>query len=169
MTNPAVVILTDPARCQLAGAETLMQALLQVQQLSNAGVPASQAFCDHPTAAMEFIEAYSKAYPALQLQTSDLPLPQHLYSLVADGRLNPLPPAITAETAKLEQAGQHYPLYVLSLGAPEALMQALQHNNLAKSSIRVLEIAPIEQERAEPVSVAEAVAAAPLARSSWLA
>jgi hypothetical protein len=169
MSNPAVVILTDPAGCQLADAETLMQALLQVQQLNEAGVPASQAFCDHPAAAMEFIEAYSKAYPALQLETAELPLPQHLYSMVTDGRLSPLPPNFTAEAAKLEQGGQHSPLYVLSLGAPEALMQALQHNNLAKSSIRVLEVAPIEQVRAEPVSVAEAVAAEPLARSSWLA
>jgi hypothetical protein len=168
MSNPAVVILTDPAQCQLAEAETLVQALLQVQQLNKAGVPASQAFCDHPAAAMEFIDAYSKAYPALQLQTSDLPLPQQLYSMVADGRLSPLRPAEAVETAKLEQSGQLYPLYVLSLGAPEALIQALQHNHLAKSGIRVLEIAPIEQASAEPVSVAEAVAAAPLARSSWL-
>jgi hypothetical protein len=168
MSNPAVVILTDPARCQLAEAETLVQALLQVQQLNNAGVPASQAFCDHPAAAMAFIEAYSKAYPALQLQTSDLPLPQHLYSMVADGRLSPFRPVEAADSAKSEQAGQLYPLYVLSLGAPEALMHALQHNSLAQSSIRVLEIPPIEQARAEPVSVAEAVAAAPLARSSWL-
>jgi hypothetical protein len=168
MSNPAVVILTDPAQCQLAEAETLVQALLQVQQLNKAGVPASQAFCDHPAAAVEFIDAYSKAYPALQLQTSDLPLPQQLYSMVADGRLSPLRPAEAAETAKPEQSGQLYPLYVLSLGAPEALIQALQHNSLAKSSIRVLEIAPVEQARAEPVSVAEAVAAAPLARSSWL-
>jgi hypothetical protein len=168
MSNPAVVILTDPARCQLAEAETLVQALLQVQQLNKAGVPASQAFCDHPAAAMEFIEAYSKAYPALQLQTSDLPLPQHLYSMVADGRLSPLRPAETADTAKLEQVGQPHPLYVLSMGVPEALMQVLQYNHLANGSIRVLEIAPIEQAKAEPVSVAEAVAAAPLARSSWL-
>jgi hypothetical protein len=166
MTNPAVVILTDPARCQLAEAETLLQALLQVQQLNKAGVPASQAFCDHPAAAMEFIEAYSKVYPVLQLQTSDLPLPQHLYSMVADGRVSPLPPVVAGETAKLEQVSQVHPLYVLSLGAPEALMQALQHNSLAKSSMRVLEIAPIEQAKAEPVSVAEAVAGAPLARSS---
>jgi hypothetical protein len=168
MSNPAVVILTDPGRCQLAEAETLVQALLQVQQLNQAGVPASQALCDHPAAAMDFIDAYAKAYPALQLQTSDLPLPQHLYSMVADGRLSPLQPVEPAEAAKLEQPAPLYPLYVLSLGAPEALMQALQHNSLAKSSIRVLEIAPIEQARAEPVSVAEAVAAAPLARSSWL-
>jgi hypothetical protein len=168
MSNPAVVILTDPAQCQLAEAETLVQALLQVQQLNKAGVPASQAFCDHPAAAMEFIDAYSKAYPALQLETSDLPLPQHLYSMVADGRLSPLRPAEAAETAKPEQSGQLYPLYVLSLGAPEALIQALQHNSLAKSGIRVLEIAPIEQAGAEPVSVAEAVAAEPLARASWV-
>jgi hypothetical protein len=168
MTNPAVVILTDPGRCQLADAEALIQALLQVQQLNEAGVPASQAFCDHPAAAIGFIEAYSKAYSALQQQFTDLPLPQHLYSMVTDGRLSSLPPAITAETTKLQQAGQQHPLYVLSLGPPETLMQALQHSNLAKNNLRVLEIAPIEQVRAAPVSIAEAVAAEPLARSSWL-
>jgi hypothetical protein len=32
MSNPAVVILTDPARCQLAEAETLMQALEQLTE-----------------------------------------------------------------------------------------------------------------------------------------
>jgi hypothetical protein len=168
MSNPAVVILTDPAQCQLADAETLVQALLQVQQLNASGVPSSQTFCDHPAAAMEFIEAYSNAYPALQLQTSDLPPPQHLYSMVADGRLSALPTAVAAETTKLEQADQRYPLYVLSLGAPEALMQALQHHDLANSSVRILEIAPIEQASHDPMAVAEAVAAAPLAHSSWL-
>jgi hypothetical protein len=168
MSNPAVAILTEPALCQLGGAEILVQALLQLQQLNNAGVSASQAFCDHPAAAMEFIEAYSKAYPALQLHTPDLPLPQHLYSMVVDGRLNPLPSVVAAETTKLEQADQIYPLYVLSLGAPEALMQALQHNNLANSSIRVLEVAPLEQASHDPMPIAEAVAAAPPAHSSWL-
>ena len=52
MTNPAVVILTDAASCELADPDALLQALVEVQQLNNAGVPASQAFCDHPTAAM---------------------------------------------------------------------------------------------------------------------
>ena len=85
-----------------------------------------------------------------------------------EGRLSSLPPAITPETTKLEQAGQHHPLYILGLGSPDTLMQALQHSNLVKNSIRVLEIAPIEQVRAAPVSVAEAVVAEPLTRSSWL-
>jgi hypothetical protein len=53
MSNPAVVILTDPAQCQLADAETLVQVLLQVQQLNAEGVPSSQTFCDHPAAAMD--------------------------------------------------------------------------------------------------------------------
>ena len=169
MTSPAVVILTDPARCQLADADVLLKALLQVQQLSDAGVPASQAFCDHPAAARKFVDAYSKAYPELQQQSSDLPLPEHLYSMVADGRFGPLVAPATGEPTKLGESAQLYPLYVLSLGAPEALMQALQHSSLAKSNIRVLEIAPIEQPSTESVPVAEAVAHEPAARSSWLA
>jgi hypothetical protein len=170
MTSPAVVILTDPAQCQLADADVLLKALLQVQQLSNAGVPASQAFCDHPAAAQEFVDAYSKVYPELQQQSSDLPLPEHLHSMVADGRFGPLPAPNTGEPTKPGESAQLYPLYVLSLGAPESLMQALQHNPLAKSNIRVLEIAPIEQPAAESVPVAEAVAPDPAAaRSSWLA
>ena len=169
MTSPAVVILTDPARCQLADADVLLRALLQVQQLNDAGVPASQAFCDHPAAAQEFVDAYSKVYPELQQQSSDLPLPEHLYSMVADGRFSPLPTTNTGEPSKPGESAQLYPLYVLSLGAPKSLMQALQHSSFAKSNIRVLEIAPIEQPGAESVSVAEAVAHEPAAQSSWLA
>lgn len=169
MTSPAVVILTDPARCQLGDADVLLKALLQVQQLGSAGVPASQAFCDHPAAAREFVDAYSKAYPELQQQSSDLPLPEHLYSMVADGRFGPLPATNAGDPSKPGESAQSYPLYVLSLGAPESLMQAIQHNSLANSSIRVLEIAPIEHSRTESVTVAEAVAQEPAARSSWQA
>jgi hypothetical protein len=168
MTAPAVVILTDPARCELGDADVLLKALLQVQQLGNAGVPASQAFCDHPAAAREFIDAYSKIYPELQQQSSDLPLPEHLYSMVADGRFGPLVTPTTGETAKPAEAAQLYPLYVLSLGAPEALLQALQHNSLAKNNIRILEITPVEPPNTEFVPVSEAVTSEPVARSSWL-
>ena len=168
MTSPAVVILTDPASCQLADADGLLKAVLQVQQLSHAGVPTSQAFCDHPAAAQEFVEAYSRSYPELQQQSSDLPLPEELYSMVADGRLGPLLAPAPGDFTEPGEAAQLYPLYVLSLGAPEALKQALQHDALAKSKVRILEIAPTEHPRAETVPVAEAVAHVHTTRS-WLA
>ena len=78
MSNPSVVILTEPARCGLADVDTLVQAVLQVQQLNQAGVAAAQAFCDHPAAALKFMEAYTKAYPELQLHSGDLPPPATL-------------------------------------------------------------------------------------------
>ncbi|MGH6945085.1 MAG: hypothetical protein ACREH6_12800 [Geminicoccaceae bacterium] len=170
MTSPAVVILTDPARCGLADAQVLVQALLEVQQLNQAGVGASQAFCDHPAAAMQFIDAYTKAYPDLQLQSSDLPPPADLYSMVADGRFGPLrAPAAAPDNARLEEQSRLYPLYVLSLGKPDALMQALQNNGLVKNSIQVVEIAPVDHETSDPVTVAEAVATQPVVNSPWLA
>ena len=81
MTSRAVVILTEPERCELAGGEVLTQAMLQIQQLNKAGLAASQAFCDHPAAAMKFIEAYAKVFPELQLTAADLPLPEQLYPI----------------------------------------------------------------------------------------
>jgi hypothetical protein len=158
MNSSAVVILTEPERCELAGPDVLMQAFLQVQQLNKAGLAPSQAFCDHPASAMKFIEAYTKAYPELQLRAADLPLPEQLYSIIADGRVLPLQASMTAETAKPGEASQLYPLYVLSLGAPDALMRAVQHNSFAQSDIKVVEIAPLDQSDAESVSVADAVA-----------
>jgi hypothetical protein len=163
MTNRTVVILTEPARCELADAEMLVQAVLEVQQLNKAGLSASHAFCDHPAAAMQFIEAYAKAYPELHLRSSDLPPPEDLYSIVADGRLIPLPAPGALDSAKAGDASQLQPLYVLSLGAPDALMRALQHNRFARSDIQVLEIAPPDTSKSESVSVAEAVAPEPLA------
>jgi hypothetical protein len=167
MTSRAVVILTEPEQCELAGPDVLVQAMLEVQQLSKAGLAASQAFCDHPAAAMKFIEAYTKAYPELQLRSSDLPPPEQLYSIVADGRVMPLRAPAALEGAKPGEASQLYPLYVLSFGAPDALMRALQHNSFAKSDIQVVEIAPVERSDTESVSVADAVAHD--RRSSWLA
>lgn len=169
MTNRTVVILTEPARCQLADADALVQAVLQAQQLNQAGLGASQAFCDHPAAAMRFIEAYARAYPELQLRSSDLPPPEHLYSIVADGRVMPLPGPAAPDSAKPGDAGQLYPLYVLSLGAPDTLMRALEHNRFARSDIQVVEIARPESPTADPMSVAEAVAHEPLSRASWRA
>jgi hypothetical protein len=167
MTSRAVIILTEPEQCELAGPDVLVQAMLEVQQLSKAGLAGSQAFCDHPAAAMKFIEAYTKAYPELQLRSSDLPPPEQLYSIVADGRVMPLRAPATLEGAKPGEASQLYPLYVLSLGAPDALMRALQHNSFAKSDIQLVEIAPVEGSEAGSVSVADAVAHD--RRSSWRA
>jgi hypothetical protein len=167
MTGPAVVILTDPARCELGDTDVLVQAVLQVQRLSEAGLAPSQAFCDHPAAAMKFIEAYAKAFPELQLRSSDLPAPEALYSIVADGRVMPLQASAAPEAARTGDAGQPSPLYVLSLGAPDALVRALQHNRFVKSDIQVVEIAPVDDSRTESVSVAEAVAHEPLTRSVW--
>jgi hypothetical protein len=166
MTNRTVVILTDPARCQLADADTLVQAVFHAQQLNKAGLGASQAFCDHPAATMQFIAAYAKAYPELQLRSSDLPPPEQLYSIVADGRVAPLPLPGALDGAKLGEAGQLYPLYVLSLGAPDALMRALEHNRFAKSEIQLVEI-PQPDNPVRPMSVAEAVAHEPISRASW--
>jgi hypothetical protein len=167
MTGRAVVILTDPARCELGDTDVLVQAVLQVQQLSEAGLAPSQAFCDHPAAAMKFIEAYAKAYPELQLRSSDLPAPEALYSIVADGRVMPLQAPAAPDAVRMGEASQLYPLYVLSLGAPDALVRALQHNRFIKSDIQVVEIAPADDSRTESVSVAEAVAHEPLTRSLW--
>lgn len=158
MNGSAVIILTEPERCELAGADVLMQAVLQIQQLNKAGLAPSQAFCDHPASAMKFMEAYAKAYPELQLRAADLPLPEQLYSIIADGRVMPLKAPMTPEAAKPGEASQLHPLYVLSLGAPDALMRAVQHNSFAKSDIQIVEIAPLNQSDAETVSVADAVA-----------
>ena len=158
MSSRAVVILTEPERCELAGPDLLMAAVLQIQQLNKAGVATSQTFCDHPAAAMTFIEAYAKAYPELQMRAADLPLPEQLYSIIASGRIMPLSAATAPEAAKPGEASQLYPLYVLSLGAPDALIRALKHNNFANSDIKVIEIAPLERPSADAVSVADAVA-----------
>jgi hypothetical protein len=167
MSGRAVVILTEPARCGLGDTDVLVQAMLQVQQLNQAGLAPSQAFCDHPAAAMKFIEAYAKAYPELQLRSSDLPAPEALYSIVADGRVVPLQAPAAPDAARSGESSQLYPLYVLSLGAPDALMRALQHNPFIRSDIQVVEIAPIDDSRTEAVSVAEAVAHEPSIRSFW--
>jgi hypothetical protein len=168
MTSPAVVILTEPERCDLADADALVEALLQVQRLGQAGMSVSQTLCDHPADAMKFIDAYAKAYPELQLQSSELPVPEQLYSMIADGRLSALQaPVSRPDAAKLDDAGRLQPLYVLSLGAPEILMQALQDNRLANNAIRLVEVAPVEDPNGERLSVAEAVSSRAVVSSSW--
>lgn len=167
MSGRGVVILTEPARCEFADAGGLVQAILQVQQLNQAGLAASQAFCDHPAAAAKFVEAYTNAYPELQQRSLDLPPPAVLQSIVAEGRVVPLQPTASSESAKFGEASQLYPLYVLSLGAPDALMRVLQENRFAASDIQVVEIAALEDPSTETKTVAEAVAHNPITRPSW--
>jgi hypothetical protein len=158
MTSRAVVILTEPERCELASPDILMQAVLQIQQLNKAGLAASHAFCDHPAAAMKFVEAYANAYPELQLSAADLPLPEQLYSVIAEGRIMPLNALTTPQSTKPVEASQLYPLYVLSLGAPDALMRVLTHNSFATSDIKVIEIAPVEHPSPDSAAMADAIA-----------
>jgi hypothetical protein len=66
MSNPAIVLMTDPSRCSLGDVHHLVHALLEIQQMGQHAIP--QAFCDHPAAAREFIDAYAHAYPQLILE-----------------------------------------------------------------------------------------------------
>lgn len=167
MSNRTVVILTEPEQCERADPNMLVQAVLQLQQLNAAGLAASQAFCDHPAAAMKFIEAYTKAYPELQQRSSDLPPPDALYSIVTEGGVRPLQVPAAPDGARPAEVGQLYPLYVLSLGPPDALIRALKHNSFAQRDIQVVDIAPAQAASTGTVSVAEAVADDSLAGPSW--
>ena len=167
MTSPSFVILTQPANCALADGQLLLQAVLEAQELSREGVPVSQAFCDNPAAAESFLEAYARAFAELRLQSPDLPLPEQLYSMVVDGRLAPLPDLNPAPDGPiLESAVALQPLVVLSMGAPDALMQALQGNRFAKHNINVVEIPIVKQAESASVTVAAAVAANAVAGAS---
>jgi hypothetical protein len=167
MTSPSVVILTEPANCELADGQLLLQALVEAQELSSEGVPVSQAFCDNPAAAQGFIDAYARAYPELQLQSPDLPLPEQLYSMMVDGRLAPLPDLnLAPDGTKLESADKLSPLIVLSLGAPDGLMEGLRGNRSVNGTINVVEIAPVDQSQNTSVSVAAAGGIRAIADSS---
>ena len=167
MTRPSVVILTEPANCELADGQLLLQALVQAQELSAEGVPVSQAFCDNPAAAQSFIDAYASAYPELRLQSPDLPLPEQLYSMMVDGRLAPLPNLdLAPDGTRPDSADKSHPLVVLSLGAPDALMEALPGNRFANGRMNVIEIAPRDQSQSASIPVAAAVGARAIAESS---
>jgi hypothetical protein len=56
---------------------------------------------------------------------------------------------------------------VLSLGSPEAFIQALQGNRFAKRNVNVVEIPPVEPGATAAVSVAAALAAHTIAGPSW--
>jgi hypothetical protein len=164
MASPSIVILTEPANCQLVDGQLLLEALVQAQQLSREGVPVSQTYCDNPTAAAEFMDAYAKAYPGLEPELIDLPPPDQLYSMIASGRLAPLP---TPDGANPAGAPMLNPLVVLSLGKPDGLLQALQGLRPVQNNINVIEIAPDTEARKVPISVAAAVAGHALGDTPW--
>ena len=94
MSNPAIVLMTDPSRCSLGDVHHLVQALLEMQQMGQHAIP--QAFCDHPEAAGDFVDAYTNAYPQLVLEDRGIPTPDHLHSLISNGQIGPIGSARSA-------------------------------------------------------------------------
>jgi hypothetical protein len=162
VSNPAIVLLTDPAQCGLGDVHNLVEALLEIQQMGEHATP--QAFCDHPAAAREFMTAYADAYPKLVLESQAIPTPDHLQSLITNGQIGPL--AQPQDMASLDEAWRPpeqnglnaFPLMVLTLGQPQALLDVLEQNQLIKKSISLIDIAPEAASDSMPVSIAEAVA-----------
>jgi hypothetical protein len=171
MSNPAIVLMTDPSRCSLGDAHYLLQALLEMRQMGGQAMP--QAFCDHPAAARDFIAAYAHAYPQLVLQGQEIPTPDHLSSLMAAGQIGALArppesgpnPALGA-TRPAEQNGNGFPIVVLTLGTSQVLMDALQQSPGMNDSIRLIDIVP-DGADSSPVSIADAVAIRGLEGDSW--
>ncbi len=166
MSNPAIVLMTDPSRCSLGDVHYLMQALREMQQMGEHAVP--QAFCDHPAAAKDFIEAYAHAYPQLVLQDGGIPTPDHLQSLIASGQIGALgqPPELAPFGGQApfggpktteQSSSSGFPIVVLTLGSSQVLIDAMQQSPAMKDSIRLIDIAP-EGADSLPVSIAEAVA-----------
>lgn len=172
MSNPAIVLLTDPAQCGRGDAHSLVEALLEIQQMGEHAAP--QAFCDHPAAAREFMTAYADAYPKLVLESQAIPTPGHLQSLITNGQIGPLAKphdmaSLDEAWRPLEQNGLNaFPLVVLTLGQPQALLDILEQNQLIKKSISLIDIAPEAASDVMPVSIAEAVATRGLGvEGSW--
>ncbi len=169
MSNPAIVLMTDPSRCSLGDVHYLVQALLEMRQMGEDAT--SQAFCDHPAAAKDFIAAYAHAYPQLVLEDREIPTPDHLESLIATGQIGALGrPTDLASLGGMprpaEQNGMSgFPIVVLTLGSAPALIDALQQSPVMKDSIRLIDIVPDGADA--PVSVAEAVAVHGLEGGSW--
>jgi hypothetical protein len=161
MSNPAIVLMTDPSRCNLGDVHHLVQALLEIQQMGEHAIP--QAFCDHPEAAGEFIDAYAHAYPQLVLEDREIPTPDLLQSLVSTGQVGAFgqaaelaPPDEVAPPAEPNGANG-VPIVVLTLGSSQALFDALQQAPAIRENIRLIDVAP-EREDVLSVAVAEAVA-----------
>jgi hypothetical protein len=170
MSNPAIVLMTDPSRCNLGDVQYLVQALLEMQQMGEHAIP--QAFCDHPEAASDFINAYAHAYPQLVLEDRGIPTPDHLHSLISTGQIGPLGwPAELALSGDLQTpAGPNgangLPIVMLTLGSSQALFDALQQAPAIRESIRLIDVG---QERGDAISVAvaDAVVSRELEAEPW--
>jgi hypothetical protein len=161
MSSPAIVLMTDPARCSQSDVHHLVQALLEIQQMGEHATP--QAFCDHPEAAREFIDAYAQAYPQLVLEDREIPTPAHLQTLISTGQVGafgqpaePAPPEDLVPPAEPNGANG-VPIVVLTMGSSQVLLDALQQAPAIRESIRLIDVAP-EREDVLSVAVAEAVA-----------
>jgi hypothetical protein len=168
MSNPAIVLMTDPSRCDLGDVHYLVQALLEVQQMGEHAIP--QALCDHPDSAREFIDAYAHAYPQLVLEDREIPTPDHLESLLSAGQIGALgqpaalaPPDGARSPAEPSEANG-VPIVVLTLGSSQALFDALQQTPAMRESIRLIDVAP---ERTDVLSVADAIAIRGLDGETW--
>ena len=168
MSNPAIVLMTDPSRCTLGDVHHLMQALLEMQQMGPLAAP--QAFCDHPAAARDFLEAYTHAYPNLVLQDRAIPTPDHLQNLITSGQIGhfaqssePNPLADPTRTAE-PNASSTFPVVVLALGNSQALLDALQQSPVMKENVRLIDIVP---DGVVPMSIADAVALQGLEEEAW--
>jgi hypothetical protein len=170
MSNPAIVLMTDPSRCSLADVHHLVQALLEIQQMGQHAIP--QAFCDHPAAASDFIDAYVHAYPQLVLDDQEIPTPEHLHSLITTGQIGALgqppelAPAGDAQRLTEQNGANGFPIVVLTLGSSQALLDALQQTPTMRESIRLIDVG---QDRADAtlVSIADAVAIRGLDGEPW--
>jgi hypothetical protein len=161
MSNPAIVLMTDPSRCNLGDVHHLVEALLEIQQMGQDAIP--QAFCDHPAAASEFVDAYAHAYPQLVLEDREIPTPGHLHSLIATGQigaLGRLPElALPDEVQRpFEQNGTSaFPIVVLTLGSSQVLLDALRQSPSMRETVRLIDVRQ-DGTDAAPVSIADAVA-----------
>jgi hypothetical protein len=175
MSNPAIVLMTDPSRCSLGDFHYLLQALLEMQQMGEHAVP--QAFCDHPAAARDFLEAYTHAYPQLVLADGAIPTPDHLQSLIANGQIGALgqPLEWAAFGAQAPFGGQRpaepsssngFPIVVLTLGSSQVLIDAMQQSPAMKDSIRLIDIAPSGADGL-PASIADVVTSGGLDDGGW--
>lgn len=161
MSNPAIVLMTDPSRCNLGDVHYLVQALLEMQQMGQHAIP--QAFCDHPEAAKDFIDAYAHAYPQLVLEDREIPTPDDLQSLISSGQIGalgrppePMPTGDLPPSAETSGANV-FPIVVLTLGGSQVLLDALQQSPTMRDSIRLIDVGP---ERADPLSLSIANAVA---------
>jgi hypothetical protein len=170
MSNPAIVLMTDPSQCSLGDVHHLVQALAEIQQMGEHAIP--QAFCDHPEAAGDFIDAYALAYPQLVLEDREIPTPDHLHSLISTGQVGGLgrpPEPATSDDLQppAEPNGANvFPIVMLTLGSSQALLDALQQSPTMRESIRLIDIGQ-EKDDALSVSIADAVVIRGLDGEPW--